>query len=117
MANQFRHSFNGGGGFGGQQRRVVRRRPRVSNKNVILAIALGILYFLFMPVAILIFVGMYYFKKVIVRFRWRQMLMPALGIRAIASVIGYPCCYMTLRVTTFVLFILYICRRFSFSFR
>ena len=69
----FRHSFNGGGGFQGQQRRVVQRRPRVSNKNVILAIALGILYFFFMPIAILIIVGMYYFKKVIVRFKWKQI--------------------------------------------
>jgi len=104
-----------GNRFGAQpQRRRQAGRPRVSNKNVAIWIALGLLYFFYMPIAILLFVGMYYFGKIAVKFQWRQYLMPALALLACASLASLPHAYMALRVTTFILFILYICRRFSF---
>jgi len=102
-------------GFTNQTTRRIVQRPRVSDKNVMLRIALGLLYFFMMPVAILVFVGMYYFGKIRVFFKGRQYLMSALGIMAICALIPLPHAYMTLRITTFILFILYFCRRFAFS--
>ena len=107
--------MNGFGNSFGQTQRTVRRRRRVSNKNVAFWIALGLLYFFMMPIAILVFVGMYYFGKIKVAIKWKQYLMPALGLLAIASLIGLPHAYMALRVTTFILFILYFCGRFKFK--
>ena len=100
------------GQFGQPRQRTVRRRPRVGNKNVALWIGLAILYFFMMPVAILVLVALYYFKKIQVAFKWRQYLMPALGLLAIGTFF-YPQAYMLLRVSTLVLFVLYFCGRFK----
>ena len=107
-------SFQNGFRGQGQVRQVRTSRPRVSNKNLAILIPLGLLYFFYMPVAILVFVGMYYFGKMQVRFQWRQYLMPALALLACASLYGLPHAYTSLRVTTFILFILYFCGRFGF---
>jgi len=94
------------------QTQTVRRKPRVSNKNVALWIALGLLYFFFMPVGVLVFISLYYLGKIQVAFKWKQYLMPALALLACSTFL-YPT-LMYLRVTTFILFILYFCGRFSF---
>jgi hypothetical protein len=105
------HQGFGQGAFGTGQRRVVRRKA--SNKNVAVWIALGLLYFFYPHIAVLIFVGMFYVGKIQVAFKWKQILMPALACLALAT-FRYPQAYMALRATTFVLFILYFLGRFRF---
>jgi len=108
-----------------QRQRTVRQSPRVSNKNVIFWVALGLLYFLAMPIAIIVLVGLYYFGKIKVAtqwhppipsiqvaMKWKEYVMPALGLLALGTFF-LPQAYMILRVSTFVLFILYFCRRFK----
>lgn len=101
------------GQFNGRQPQGQRQRKRVSNKNVAIWIAFGLLYFFYMPIAILVFVGMFYIGKVQVAFKWKQILMPTLAALSIATFF-YPQAYMILRVSTFILFILYFCGRFRF---
>ena len=111
MGNGFSNSF--GQRYGNHQPSRSRRH-KVSNKNVALWIGLALLYFFMMPAGVLVFIGLFYFRKIRVRLKWKQYLMPALGLLAI-SCFFYPQSYMYLRVTTFILFVLYLCGRFRFA--
>jgi hypothetical protein len=91
-------------------------RGRVSNKNVAIWLALGLLYFFVMPVAIILLVGLFYIGKVQVAFKWKHYLMPALGLLAIATFF-LPQAYKILSISTFVLIILYFCGRFKMRMR
>jgi len=96
-----------------QQTRVIPNRRRISNKKVAIWIAIAVLYFFLPHIAVLLFVAMFYAGKIGVSLPYKHLALPALGCIALASFI-YPQAVLALRVSTLILFVLYLCGRFGF---
>lgn len=105
--------------FGSNQRRVVKGRRKVSDKNVMLWIGFALLYLFFKPLAVLILVGMFYFGKLKVHMQYKRIVIPLIALLAVGTFL-FPYHlsigrFTYLDVCTFLLFVLFFCGRFRMS--